>query len=135
MPDEKFVCFLEFNEFEDIGFYPKGLRIECCSHFAFLTAGKGASSGFMHKNCINLVLIDPFYEQTQVDHFRSHTHYDNEMFSTNDTIVTSVIQSTMSKKRDLKFKTYIWTQFPDKLLRSALMRCVNGVLDQEDSDV
>jgi len=135
MPDEKFVCFLQFNQFEDIGFYPKGLRIECCSHFAFLTAGKGPSAGHMTKNRINLVLIDPFYEETQVAHFRSHTHFDNEIFSCNDTMVTSVVQSTMSKKRDLKFKSYIWTQFPDQLIRSSLMRCVNGTLNQEDSDV
>jgi hypothetical protein len=89
----------------------------------------------MTKNRINLVLIDPFYEETQVAHFRSHTHFDNEIFSCNDTMVTSVVQSTMSKKRDLKFKSYIWTQFPDQLIRSSLMRCVNGTLNQEDSDV
>ena len=63
-PDEKFVCFLQFNQFEDIGFYAKGLRIECCSHFAFLTAGKGPSAGHIHKNRINLIVIDPFYEKT-----------------------------------------------------------------------
>ena len=35
--DEKFVCFVDFNQFEDIGFYPEHLRIECCSFFLFLT--------------------------------------------------------------------------------------------------
>ena len=68
-------------------------------------------------------------------HFRSNTHFDNEIFACNDTMVVSVVQSTMSKKRDLKFKSYIWTQFPDQLIRSSLMKCVNGTLDQEDSDV
>lgn len=89
----------------------------------------------MTKNRINLVLIDPFYEETQVAHFRSNVHFENEIFGCNDTIVNSVIQSTMSKKRDLKFKTYIWSQFPEQLIRSSLMRNVNGQLDQEDSDV
>jgi hypothetical protein len=40
--DEKFVCFVTFNQFEDIGFYPVGLRVECCSHFAYLTTGKNS---------------------------------------------------------------------------------------------
>jgi len=34
---EKFISFGEFNTFEDIGFYPKKLRIEMCSNFVFLT--------------------------------------------------------------------------------------------------
>ena len=34
---EKFVCFVDFNQFEDIGFYPKNLRIECCSFFLYMT--------------------------------------------------------------------------------------------------
>jgi hypothetical protein len=133
-PDEKFVCFINFNQFEDIGFYPKGLRIECCSHFAFLTSGKGLSTGHMQKNRINLVLIDPFYDQTQVAHFRSSTNFDNEIFSANDTIITSMVQSTMTKKRDLKFKTYVWTQFPERLVRSSMMKAINGMFEAEDSD-
>lgn len=64
MPDEKFVCFVHFNQFEDIGFYPQGMRIECCSHFAYLTAGRGDMAGNIKKNRINLILIDPFYEDT-----------------------------------------------------------------------
>lgn len=38
-PNERFVSWLTFNQFEDIGFYPVGLRTECCSHFSFLTTG------------------------------------------------------------------------------------------------
>ena len=39
-PDEKFVCFVDFNQFEDIGFYPRNLRIECCAYFFYLTTHK-----------------------------------------------------------------------------------------------
>jgi hypothetical protein len=35
--EDKFVGFVKFNQFEDIGFYPKNLSIECCSHFLFMT--------------------------------------------------------------------------------------------------
>ena len=45
--DEKFVCFIKFNAFQDIGFYPKDLKIECCSHIAFLTSGIGNNTGNM----------------------------------------------------------------------------------------
>jgi hypothetical protein len=65
-----------------------------------MTAGKGPSAGLAIKNRINLILIDPFYENTQVALFRSETHFDNEIFNTNDTIITSLVQSTMGKKRD-----------------------------------
>ena len=41
LPDEdRFVSFVKFHQFEDIGFYPSNLRIECCSHFLFMTAPK-----------------------------------------------------------------------------------------------
>jgi len=61
-PEEKFVCFVSFNQFEDIGFYPVGLRVECCSHFAYLTTSKNTVD--IKYNRLNLLLIDPFYEDT-----------------------------------------------------------------------
>jgi hypothetical protein len=117
-----------------MGFYSKGLRIECCSHFAFLTVGKGESTGNVQKNRINLLLMDPFYEETQVAHFRSSTSFECELQAQCDAIITSVIQSTMGKKRDKKFKTYIWTQFPQQLVRSSVFKCTNGQLNNQDSD-
>ena len=42
----------------------------------------------------------------------------------------------MGKKSDLKFKTYIWTQFPNSLVRSGLLRpSANKMEAMEDSDV
>jgi hypothetical protein len=37
---ERFLGFVDFNSFVDIGFYPKGLKIECCSHFTYLTTAR-----------------------------------------------------------------------------------------------
>jgi hypothetical protein len=68
-PSDKFVCWLNFNSFADIGFYPKDLKIECCSHFAFMTTGQGDNSGNQHYNKINLILMDPFFSKTLVAHF------------------------------------------------------------------
>jgi hypothetical protein len=99
-----------------------------------MTAGKGPNHGSLNYNRINLVLIDPFYENTQVAHFRSNTHFDNEIFSCTDTIVTSIIQSTMEQKKDLKFKTYIWSQLPNQLVRSSMLKVKGGNLTKEDSD-
>jgi len=38
--DERFLGFVEFNSFEDIGFYPTNLKIECCTSFMFMTTTK-----------------------------------------------------------------------------------------------
>ena len=37
-------------------------------------------------------------------------------------------------KRDLKYKTFIWTQFPNKLMRSSLMKITNGLIESQESD-
>ena len=42
--DERFVGFVDFNSFTDIGFYPENLKIECCSHFCYLTTSRGDHS-------------------------------------------------------------------------------------------
>ena len=38
--NENFVDFIEFNSLKDLGFNIKGLRVEACSRFAFLTLDK-----------------------------------------------------------------------------------------------
>ena len=132
---ERFVSFLQFNRYEDIGFFPTGLRVECCSSFAFLTAGAGAKSGDVEYNRMNLVLIDPFYERTQVAHFKSSTYYDNEVFEAGDTLVKSVVQATLGRKRDTRYKTYIWTQLPRSLVRSKMLQAsTNKMYEVLDSD-
>jgi hypothetical protein len=99
-PDEKFVWFLDFNQFEDIGFYPANLRIECCAHFCYMTTGTGNNANKTKYNRLNLILIDPFFTETLVAHFKSSTFYDDDIFRESDTIIRSKLQSTMGKKRD-----------------------------------
>jgi hypothetical protein len=84
-------------------------------------------------NKTNLILIDPFFADTQVAHFQSNNYYDNDLFLLNDSIITSSIQASMVKKGDLKFKTFIWTQFPQDILRSKIMSG-SGAVDDIDSD-
>ena len=38
--NESFIDFIQFNKLEDLGFNDKGLKIEACSRFAFLTLNK-----------------------------------------------------------------------------------------------
>ena len=73
-------------------------------------------------NKINLLLIDPFFSKTLIAHFKSRDFYDNEIFMQNDSIITSNVQSTMVTKKDLSFKSYIWTQLPDTLVRSKIIK-------------
>lgn len=134
-PGERFVAFLQFNRYEDIGFFPTGLRVECCSSFAFMTAGAGPNAGDVEFNRINLILMDPFYERTQVAHFRSSTYYDNEVFLAGDTLVKSVVQATLGRKHDARYKTYVWTQLPGSLVRSKMLQAsTNKMYEALDSD-
>ena len=63
------------------------------------------------KNNLNLLFIDPYCSEVQCCLFKSKNYYDNEIFEQNDFILNSVVQSTMGKKRDYSFKTYVWSQF------------------------
>ena len=63
-PTERFVNFIDFNTFHDIGFCPNGLRIEACSKVAFLTYDKQYKRRF-----VNLILIDPFFDDVQMSLF------------------------------------------------------------------
>ena len=38
--NENFMDFIEYNKLKDLGFNEKGLKIEACSVFAFLTNDK-----------------------------------------------------------------------------------------------
>ena len=37
LPGDEFVAFVQFKSFQDIGFFTDDIRIECCSHFLFIT--------------------------------------------------------------------------------------------------
>jgi hypothetical protein len=58
--DEKFVAFVHFKKFEDAGFFIDDLRVECCSHFLYMTR---AAHGDQAGNRLNLLFIDPFFEK------------------------------------------------------------------------
>ena len=52
-----------------------------------------------------------------------------------DFTIQNVIQSTMGKKRDNSFKTYIWSQFQSHLIRSKILKYeVEDVKEEMDSD-
>lgn len=53
------MAHLEFNELDDIGFYPNNLFLEASSIFAFLSLDKK-----LKKVIINLIIVDPYYGDT-----------------------------------------------------------------------
>ena len=55
--NHQFINFVDFNNFEDVGFYPGPLRIECCSNFVFLTLDTKKK-----RVVVNFMLVDPYYE-------------------------------------------------------------------------
>ena len=67
---EKFISFIEFRSFEDIGLDPYGLKTSTCSIFAYLTIHKKYQR--MH---VNILLIDPYYEDMQISLIKSYRYF------------------------------------------------------------
>jgi len=121
---ESFVSFVEFNKFEDIGFYPDNLRIEMCSHFCFLTRDKKTNT-----NLINFLLIDPYYEHTQIALFKSHMRFpihNSKKFE--DVVIKNIVYCTKKNKNDTDFEIKCLTQYPTFFNIDAL-----DDADEEDS--
>lgn len=100
--DEKFISFVEFNLYEDIGFYPYNLNIECGSCFLYLTTKKNNAGNDNKKTTkLNLLIADPYYEKIQVAVFQSNASLNDELYFKNeDVIIKSVVTSTMTMRRD-----------------------------------
>jgi len=103
--NQSFVNFIEFNNLDDIGFYPGNLRIQCCSVFAFLT--QSTTSQNMN---VNLLIVDPYYSDIQIAIFKStklislptHKKYQ-------DIVIKSVMYSTRKNQNDTDFKVQLVT--------------------------
>jgi hypothetical protein len=121
-PDERFLGFVEFNSFGDIGFYPTNLNIECCTSFLYMTTSKVKSRSPKKTNKIYLMMIDPYYKEIEVVRFMSSQFFDTTVTAQEDYIVKQVIQNSMAKKSadSLDCKTYIWAQFSSDLIRCKL---------------
>lgn len=119
-PDEKFVSFVEFNQYADIGFYPANLNIQCCSGFLFLTTKKNANRNDATK--LNLLLADPYYDRIQAAMFKSTSSVNDDIFLQEDLIVKAAVTSTMVMRADADYKLYLWTQFPSNLLSQPIRK-------------
>jgi hypothetical protein len=59
IPDEeKFMGFIEFNSFFDVGFKPTGLSTNTSTKFAYLTV-----NDVTQKMVVNLLIIDPYFDE------------------------------------------------------------------------
>jgi hypothetical protein len=90
-PEERFVSFVSFKDFEDIGFFPDNLQIECCSHFLFLTTSRFYRGKQVIENVLNLLLVDPYYKEIQIALFKSTSVYDYNILFVNDFIKKAFI--------------------------------------------
>lgn len=131
LENEQFIGFVDFNSYQEIAFNPINLRIECCSNFLFLTRRENEYGRFL--NHLNLLLLDPFDEKLDAAIFTSSTVIDNELYNNSDMIIKSVIQNNRSNNIDENCNVYVWSQAPNKLIRSKLLT-VNSSKVQEDSD-
>ena len=108
LPGDEFVAFVKFKSFQDIGFFTQDIRIECCSHFLFITQNDSVEDG--RGNRMNLLLVDPFYQEFQAAWFRSNSCYDGAISDTGEFVQNAIIQSNASRAADRSYKVYLWTQ-------------------------
>jgi hypothetical protein len=133
-PEERFLSFVQFNKFMDIGFYPDLLNVECCAHICYMTAGINSMNN--GSNRIYLLLIDPLYPEVHALLFKSLSVFDNEVLDGNDTILRTVAQCTASRVDDINYEVYLWSQLAEDLKRSKLLRIDKHTGEHEaDSDV
>jgi hypothetical protein len=136
-PEEKFICFVEFNSYQDLGFFPVNLDIECCAKFLYVTTPRLHSEVFgksVH-NCLNLLLIDPYYEKANVALFKSVSYIDNYLLDRGDRIIKACVQSSKKMQLDTSYKIYVWMQYPNQIARSKLLKInSNEIGANEDSD-
>ena len=121
-PQEQFVTFVEFNKYQDIGFYPQDLRIECCSCFLFLTTKRAKRANDVNTTVFNLLLVDPFHDKIQVAIFQSLSNVNEEILEQEDSIIKCASTSTMGKRKDSSYKMYLWTQFPNIIIKQFISR-------------
>ena len=119
--NEQFVGFVEFNNYNEIGFYPNNLRIECCSPFLYMTRREKENDPGRYLNHLNLILLDPFCDCLEAVIFQSSTIFDNDIIKNSDMIIKTIIQNNRASSMDDDFNIYLWSQVPDKLIRSKML--------------
>lgn len=75
--DERFLGFVEFGSFDDIGFFPTNLKIECCTSFMYMTTTKQKSRSAKSSNRLYVMMIDPYYKTIEVVRFKSTLYFEN----------------------------------------------------------
>ena len=103
----KFLTFGEYNNFEDIGFYPGSMRLEMCSNFVFLTQERSTQL-----ITLNLFLIDPYYEVPQMALIQSKRKFKFPYRTGKyDDVMIKTILYMSQKQADIEVKCL--TQYPN----------------------
>ena len=60
--------------------------------------------------------------------------FDNDIFNNSDSIIKTIIQNNRSTRVDEDFSVYLWSQVPNKLMRSKMLTQSKEGVSAEDSD-
>ena len=71
--DERFTCFVNFNEIKDLGFKPYDLKMEASTSMVFITSNRKT-----RREAINIMIIDPYYESFQISLFQSSSYFNTK---------------------------------------------------------
>jgi len=96
------VSFVEWNHFEDFGFYGDNLRIEASSFIVYLTKKTGKKGGDVH---LNFMIVDPFYQNIQIAIFKSTKIFakDPKNLKLEDCLVKTIMYCTKADPKDINF--------------------------------
>jgi hypothetical protein len=124
---------VEFNSFEDIGFYPTNLTIECCSSFMYMTTTMEKSRSARASNKLYLMMIDPYYKEIEVVRFKSALYFEHQIKSQEDFVVKQIIQNSSVRKSPtcIDNKCYIWAQFQKDLI---MIKLKNSTIEDDEQD-
>ena len=126
--NESFICFIDFNAYEDFGFYPDAMRIYGCANILY-------ASKIGSKVHLNLVLFDPFYENPEIAHLRSTHYIDFEKFNyEEDLIYFAAMAPTKKYNGDGDFQIYMVIQHEHLIHRAKLITDQDDDEDASDED-
>ena len=130
--NEIFLSYLYFKEDEDIGFYPNDLFIEASSKFAFLTIDR-----FKKEVIMSLLIVDPYYYETQFAYFRSSRRFNQKDFfgkKEYDIMIKNYAYCTKENANDKNFDLKVVTQYPTHLKQTLLKKLQNAGQNENDND-
>ena len=120
---DKFLSFVNYHNFDDLGFKTDGLYLDGCSKFAYLTLNE-----LTQKIFVNIMMIDPYFVEPQILHWKSSAFfYEKRGSEFYDMQIKTVLYNTKTEVKMVK-------QYPTFLQEYSMMNNYDEVSAQKDTN-